>query len=218
MKLSPINKGNTNRGNINYGSKGALLNKPARYAYSALFTLSLLSSVANTSDVFVNSKNNKEDVKTENNIFKPTDKQTNKAQFIYTDMYGNRWVPYRTYKELEKEAEQRKQELEETEAAFDNIVAQDEQLDKYELAVEEQYNEAIKALKDITYRIQSTKQYLDYEIEQYHELESKLLKPIIGGFLGGFALSLGIGTLIKLNKMNRKKLSPDNNKLVGNKD
>ena len=222
MKLSAINGVDISRGNIknsiNYGSAGKLLNKPAKFAYSALFTLSLLSSVANNKDIFVKSNENTEEAKIENTIFKPNDNKVNKAQFIYTDMYGNRWVPYRHYREVEKEAEERKQELKDTEAKYEKIVEQDEQLDNYSLVVEKQYNEAIKALNDVAIKIQSYNMYLENEISTYHSLEKKLLPYMIGGFIGGFILPFGIGRLIKQNRINKKEISPEENLLTNNKE
>ncbi len=99
MKINTVTSTNNQNftGNTGKAVKGIKAGKAANLAYSAFFTLALLSAGNNFSnkDVFI--KNNNVTEQNENQL-QPLPRAAIKAQTIYTDGLGQQWVKYEDYR------------------------------------------------------------------------------------------------------------------------
>lgn len=99
MKINAINKAE-----MNY--KGLKVNnKTTNLAYSSLFSLTLLSSIANLANMPAKDTFNKAGQKTNSQELTYTEKSpVTKAQQIYTDGFNNKWVMLQEYQALRQES------------------------------------------------------------------------------------------------------------------
>ncbi len=193
MKLSA-----TNRIPQNLQFKGVTPNKLTKTAYSALFTLTLLSGGNKIiQDTFTKEQKTKTEQPGQYN-------SVNKAQSVYTDMWGRSWVPYSEYQELEDKTYNAEIEKNELESESDRINDLYYQTEDYYLRLKEKYETIQKDLET-----QSIRQ--EYRIDKINETEENIIKKLdrllecfFMGLFPAFALTLGIGTIRKLNKMDDK--------------
>ncbi len=98
-------------------TKTVVPGKASKIAYSAIFALSLLSTAPKLiTDTFTksNAKPETELAENNNNYTTTNNSSAQKAQIVYTDGWGNSWVRYSDYKQLEQQKEAEKREFNET--------------------------------------------------------------------------------------------------------
>ncbi len=114
MKISAIN------GAGNSTSKAVIPGKISRIAYSAMFTLSLLSGISQATDTFTkNKKQPAGEAVNQEYIFQG--KPVQKAQSVYMDIWGNRWVPYYEYKNLKERTAAKEEEVDKLEQEREKV-------------------------------------------------------------------------------------------------
>ena len=119
-------------------------------------------------------------------------------------MWGRSWVPYSEYQELEDKTYNAEIEKNELESESDRINDLYYQTEDYYLRLKEKYETIQKDLET-----QSIRQ--EYRIDKINETEENIIKKLdrllecfFMGLFPAFALTLGIGTIRKLNKMDDK--------------
>ena len=111
MKVSAIN---------NKSIRSIVPDKAAKLAYSSLFSLALLSGAATSSDLFVKNKNTQQSEQI-NDRYVYQNNTVKQAQSVYTDMWGQQWVPYSEYQSLENRTEIVKEKYENLKKEYDEL-------------------------------------------------------------------------------------------------
>ena len=197
MKIYPI----TN--NKNY--TGLKPNKTINAAYSAVFSLSLLSAIAGgaslTKDTYTPNNTEKSELRT---LDKPA---VIKAQTIYKDSYGNRWVPYEDYRQKYREYAGHKEYID----IYKRRITEDTgEINKFNGEIQElsgYINEAEEAMPQIIAKSEELKQTKE-DIEEYYSLlEDSNLEFGAIGVVSGILLGLISRGLFNLynNVTKRKK-------------
>ena len=182
--------------------KGIVPSNAAKAAYSALFTLTLLSAGNNIiQDTFFKSNESNTE---QSGTFKPNYNRVIKAQSVYTDMWGNHWVPYSEYRNLEEKTLETETKKEELELSYDQICDMNDKVEDYAYDLEEPYN---KLKEEIETEIDNQRSYqymIDFTGNKIIEKLDRLKENFLMFFFPAFALTLGIGTIRKLSKMDDK--------------
>ena len=202
MKVSAIN--NKSIKNI----RSIVPDKAAKLAYSSLFSLALLSGAATSSDLFVKNKNTQQSEQI-NDRYVYQNNTVKQAQSVYTDMWGQQWVPYSEYQSLENRTEIVKEKYENLKKEYDELeeLLSDKQDKLYD--INEIYEKMVKKVDVEQDWIKS----LNYQIESYYEPITRKAKHVgsntILSAIITFLITLGIAALNNIERKRRNNIRID---------
>ena len=202
MKVSAIN--NKSIQNI----RSIVPDKAATLAYSSLFSLALLSGAATSSDLFVKNKNTQQSEQI-NDRYVYQNNTVKQAQSVYTDMWGQQWVPYSEYQSLENRTEIVKEKYENLKKEYDELeeLLSDKQDKLYD--INEIYEKMVKKVDVEQDWIKS----LNYRIESYYEPITRKAKHVgsntILSAIITFLITLGIAALNNIERKRRNNIRID---------